>query len=287
MLARNVVVVHGCCKGPLDEAWVAQESTEAAEAVGATRAVIRTPYYACALGSVVRQDGHAISLPIECIDPITPQVEEPHDDSDWDLALRERLTDPENANRIAALTGSVGNEVPNLPIDLNGSADVGLLGFWVTAKMTDVHAYLSGGHQPEAKDSVWEAISGAFPRAIQSDYVLIAHSLGSIVCADLMQRGVMPRPSTFVTVGSQLGWSALRSFFGLSPFYLDGHWINLIDVADWSSGFFSGDSTPADNGYGAESYEDLWVTNSHPSNPHDFRGYMQTGEVGDAVVHLL
>lgn len=79
-----------------------------------------------------------------------------------------------------------------------------------------------------------------------------------------------------MTVGSQLGWPALVDLNWLDPFHLEGTWLNVIDTEDVSSGYFSRDRTPKDNGYTATDYRDLWVDNANPDNAHDFVGYMST-----------
>jgi len=147
--------------------------------------------------------------------------------------------------------------------------------------------YLTRKHQPQGKEVVWEVVQGAFGEVIGANYVLIAHSLGSIISAYLIGYGFVNPPSVFVTVGSQLGWQALVRLGWLLPFHLDGIWINIIDKRDASSGFFSRDRTPKDNGFTAHDYRDLWVTNTNSENAHDFRGYMRTAGALANVSPLL
>ena len=270
--------MHGCCKGATDQESVEGESRNAALAVGAQPERVRTPYYTCELNRRVVADGHPASLPDDCSPLAIAHEMVLHDDADWNQAMLELIEDPANQARLERL-GLVDSEafVPE-----------GLLP-WFLSEWSDVHTYLSRGHEPLAKKAVWDAIRPSFDGAISGDYVLIAHSLGSIISGYLIGFEFIKQPKVFVTVGSQLGWSALVRwpFRWLRRFHLDGTWVNIIDRDDLSAGFFTRDNTPADNGFTADDYLDLWVENLHPTNDHDFVGYMSTSEAAEQVGPLL
>lgn len=289
-METKVVVLHGCCKGTRSADSVRLESTTAAIAVGADERSIRSSYYTCDLDRVVIADGHDTPMPEQCDAPRTLHVEKRHDDSRWEDAIAERLEDPTNRQNIARLLDKSVESFPDSPsasgLPALGPDNFRVLGPWVGSWFIEFHVYVSGGHQPEGRQAVWDAIGRDFSGLDGGDYVLIAHSLGSIISASLLQGKEIPQPAAYVTVGSQLGWSAL-SWFGLEAFHLNGNWINVIDSDDPSAGFFSGSRTPADTGYTADEYLDLWVTNSNTENPHDFVGYMRTAEAVAKVGALL
>lgn len=290
-MAKPVIVVHGCCKGLRTQAVVEQESRDAASAGGVDEENVKAPYYACALGRAVANGGHSVVLPADCEGQVTLQLEQPtHDDSVWDQAIQELLEDPANSTRVARLQHLAASQGPLET--LSGLLDpttgpILPMGPWIKKKWIDVHVYLSGGHQPQGKDATRQAIEPVFSLVSPGEYVLIAHSLGSIVCADQIQKGRLPVPSGFVTVGSQLGWSALQVFFGLESFHLDGMWRNVIDRRDLSAGFFTRDSTPDDRGYTADDYDNVWVENLDEENPHDFVGYLGTTGAREAIASML
>jgi hypothetical protein len=265
-MGASVIAIHGCCKHATPKESVETESLEAAMAVGASPDQVRTAYYGCSLNQAVIRGGHRAQLPPGCEQPMLTQEHAEHMDDDWDEAIRELLIDPANATRIAR----AGLEVPPV-VNAIGPEHL----YPPTTKWSDVHVYLSSGHEPHGKEAVWQALAPQFEN-LHGGYVLIAHSLGSIIAAYLLSNRFIPPPSVLVTVGSQLGWSALVTKGWLSPFHLEGTWINIIDHKDWGAGVFTRDATPKDNSYTATDYRDIWVQNENSANPHDFRGYMRT-----------
>jgi hypothetical protein len=269
-MAAQIVVLHGCCKGSTPREQVEEEGRQAAEFVGAAPERVATPYYACALNGEVVAGGHEAALPPGCQPPLTAMSSD-HADTDWDHAIGELLADPANAQFIDQLGLNVA------------PGAVGVAGIHPVTLWADVHVFLTRRHQPEGRQAVVDAVQSAFPSDPTADYILIAHSLGSIVAAHMISTGSVHPPGVLVTVGSQLGWSALTRFRWLEMFHLDGDWINLIDRDDPSAGFISRSRIPTDNGFSATRFRNYWVKNRQRSDPHDFRGYMRTPEAIEAI----
>jgi hypothetical protein len=272
-MAGRIVVLHGCCKGSTEQRQVEKESREAAQAVGAEAERVLTPYYACALDREVLAGGHKADLSPGCPEP-SKAMSSDHADTDWDHAIGELLADPVNGQFITQL---------GLTVTPGADEETAVAGIHPVRQWADVHVFLTRRHQPAGRQVVVDAVRSAFPSDSATAYVLLAHSLGSIIAAHMISTEIVHPPEVFVTVGSQLGWSALTRFGWLSTFYLDGVWINLIDRADPNSGFFTRSSIPTDNGFDAAEFRNYWVKNRNPSDPHDFRGYMQTSEAIEAV----
>lgn len=276
-MAGRIVVLHGCCKGITERQQVEEEGRQAALAVGAAAERVVTPYYACALDREVLAGGHEADLAPGCPEP-PGAMSSDHADTDWDHAIGELLADPVNGRFITQL---------GLTVAPGADEGLGAAGIHPVRQWADVHVFLTRRHQPAGRQAVVDAVRSAFPSDPTTAYVLLAHSLGSIVAAHMISTEIVPPPEVFVTVGSQLGWSALTRFGWLSAFYLDGVWINLIDRDDPNSGFFTRSKIPTDNGFDAAEFRNYWVTNRNRSDPHDLRGYMRTPEAIQAVGPFL
>ncbi|MFW1985619.1 esterase/lipase family protein [Acinetobacter guillouiae] len=72
------------------------------------------------------------------------------------------------------------------------------------------------------------------------DVVLIGHSLGSVVCFDVMQNlDPKYKISRFITLGSPLGIPVFYNFFNNrnKPLSLKGEWINFYDTDDFVAAY--------------------------------------------------
>lgn len=146
--------------------------------------------------------------------------------------------------------------------------------------LREVHGYLRDADKAEeVRATVRETITAAHPR------ILIAHSLGSVIAYDMIQRGEVPLVTdggvrVFITCGSPLGWLVVR----------DG-----IDAADspltvpagivWTNAYSRWDVVARGAGLShvAPGVKDVRISTGNYLSPHGIREYLSKRPVAEAV----
>jgi subtilisin family serine protease len=158
---------------------------------------------------------------------------------------------------------------------------------WLTDLfLPDVHSYL---FDVDAREKMLDSLADRL-RGGGEPFIVVAHSLGSVVAYELLRRfGPQDcKVALFVTIGSPLGMQEIQDHLKqggkLSTPECVGKWINLADRLDP----VAIDATLADE-YGPNQTHDARVTDvsvanaDRGSNPHSGTGYLSTVDVRDAV----
>lgn len=244
----NIAVIHGCCKGDRSSQEVRNEGRQAAGILGVIEPAV--PYYTCTLNREAVKAGHSTELPPDCAGPEVASDPTPHVDTAYDqwMAFLRRVQ------------GSVGVE-----------------GWWPIQGWRDAHVYLD--HQT-TRPLIWEVVLADLPI---EPYVLLGHSLGSIVALDLI-REKRTSPSAFVTVGSPLSLPFITRW--VPSIQLDIPWLNIVDEEDPVTA--GARATPEWNGFSGTPYSDVWVDNpANPDGDHDLLGYLSQPDAIAAIQRLL
>lgn len=143
--------------------------------------------------------------------------------------------------------------------------------------LRDVSAYLDlPGCRAAVQDVVRPALLGA-----DADSVLVGHSLGGVVCAELLAEDqVRERVGLFVAVGAPLGLDAVID--GMRPLGSARPalpWVNVYDLRDWVA---LGSPLPQTDGL----REQLAVANPR-SYEHSIESYLAHPEVATVVADAL
>ncbi|MET8965225.1 hypothetical protein ABZX69_38145 [Streptomyces sp. NPDC004074] len=152
-------------------------------------------------------------------------------------------------------------------------------GMFFVSAMREVRLYL---HEPDLAERVRALVAEAF-RA--GTFVVIGHSLGSVIAYDLLRRGeIAPDRTagvrTLVTCGSPLTIPSVRRGLNIAegePLKLPGDiaWVNVFDPGDFVTG---------GTGLSALSPE---ITDAEVDNgigdPHSARRYLQTAQVAGVI----
>jgi pimeloyl-ACP methyl ester carboxylesterase len=247
-------ILHGCCKAHEDprknksSADVIGEGREAASHLGVDDPLL--PYYTCVLNRLSQGEGHKVPLPADC---------------------RKSLEGPRNATHDDRVYEEWLSELERQSLDELGARGRNWLGLG-----DDVHVYLD--HR-DTRPPVCDEVMKQLPK---SSYVLVAHSLGSIIAIDLI-REQRTNPSALVTVGSPLGLPLITRW--VLPMQLSIPWVNITDERDIVTarmGF-----TPKRNGFDGRFYRDVWVDNPELDGDHDLIGYLSQRGAIDAIKPLL
>ena len=164
----------------------------------------------------------------------------------------------------------------------------GLAQRWVTGKLTGDRGALSDAAAPTAGDVLCFLAHGEGARAYVRSAIrdlgpgptyLLAHSLGGIICADLLIRDAVPGVAGLVTVGSQTPFMyEIGAFPALShPDPLPDHmprWLNVYDRQDVLS--YVGEGVFGDR------IGDVRVDNGQPFH-HSHSAYWTNPELWSAV----
>jgi hypothetical protein len=174
-------------------------------------------------------------------------------------------------------SGEVQPEVLPLP----RSARIRVFENLVRVTFADVHAYFFRGFAEAMREVLRRTIAD-----IDEPFVLISHSLGTIVAYDVLREPAMRglRVPLLVTVGSPLGVREVQDLV-TSPLEVPtcvGEWINASDLRDVVAldHAVRGDYAPA------ERITDLLVTN-RSANHHGIREYLSADPVRRAVLARL
>ena len=149
----------------------------------------------------------------------------------------------------------------------------------------DLNRYFFEGFRERVRDRLNEQLA-AVPAG--ATVTLIAHSMGSIIAADLLlnsSRSVQ----TFVTIGSPLGIRVIKEQLGVTTERLEqmggriGEWFNLYDRMD----VIALDSDLADD-YAPIDVEDVRIRNEFVNkhgerNHHKPYGYLRCPEMGEII----
>lgn len=162
----------------------------------------------------------------------------------------------------------------------------------ITNKLTGDRGSISDGVAPTAGDilrflargdSVREFIQRSISDSAEGPVVIVAHSLGGIMCVDLLVRQAIPKVSALVTIGSQAPFLyEIGALPGLEPpDLLPDHfppWLNIYDRRDLLS--YVGAEV-----LGAR-VKDVPVDNGQPF-PQSHSAYWSNPDVWEAVTEVL
>lgn len=270
---HDLLIVHGCCKAENPERnsrrKIEAENAESAQWLEGSFGALYTAYYTCTLNQEVRRLGHrlrgeAFPLPEDCEAP--PAVPEPvgHDEfASWLLGLEQGMT----------LLAGQGADIPSG--QEQDRAEAG----WADV-YTYLHAHEQGALGPDVpfRRPVWEAVAVDIP---PRPYVVVAHSLGSLIAADMVREGLL-RPAALVTIGSPLGVPLVHQW--VEAFTFDGPWLNLYDPRDAAAAF--GILSPFDHaGFAGTPSAHVRVDGPPDRGQHDLHGYLQSS--AERLRHLL
>lgn len=155
--------------------------------------------------------------------------------------------------------------------------------------LPDMHLYFFGDQKEPVRSRLREQLA-VVPDS--SDVCLIAHSMGSIIAADLILAGTR-KIQTFITIGSPLGLRVVKEQIGVSDQAKSslsskiGQWFNLYDRLD----IVALDNDLVDD-YAPMSILDVRVRNEFVNkegerNHHKSYGYLRSPEMGEIVRELL
>ncbi len=194
----------------------------------------------------------------------------------------------------ARLRGSMGKALEKVSLARLGQR---VVQGTVESKMPDLHFYNHDGLLREAIQArLIKRLRSA--RRWRRKVMLIAHSMGSIVAYDVLRnaertlRGL--EVAHFVTVGSPLGLSDLKTVFGGPRFVPEcvACWSNFSDpkdpVSSWDTSLFD-NYQPNSRGV---TISDHLVVNSYVSpsgkpNAHKVYGYLRTPEMSELIGGFL
>ena len=250
----DLLIVHGCCKAENPErntrAKIEAENAAAASWLEGSFRDLYTAYYTCVLNREVRRLGHQLDgqrfpLPGDCEPP--PEIERDVDNSEF-----------------SAWLGGLEQGMAMLAGDA-ADAQEG----WA-----DVHTYLHphaqgamGGRVP-FRAPVWDAVAADVP---PRPYVMIAHSLGSLIAVDMAREGLL-QPEVLVTIGSPLGIPLVSG--SMEVFSFDRPWLNLYDPRDAATAF--GKLSPFDGaGFGGSPAVHVPVAGTGVGDGHSLAGYFE------------
>ena len=264
----NLLIVHGCCKAENPErnarSKIEADNADAAAWLEGSFADLYSAYYTCALNQEVRRLGHQLDgqrfpLPGDCEPP--PRI----------------VDDADHAQFAAWLNGldqGMAMLAGDDALEESSEAQQG----WA-----DVHTYLhpheQGALGPRVpfRTPVWEAVAADIP---PRPYVVIAHSLGSLIAVDMAREGLL-QPEALVTIGSPLGIPLVSG--GIEALTFDGPWLNLYDPRDAATAF--GRLSPFDSGFGGSPAAHVRVAKMGVGDGHDLSGYVQAS--AEQLRHLL
>jgi hypothetical protein len=146
----------------------------------------------------------------------------------------------------------------------------------IRAWLRDVAAYLE---LPGCRPAVQEVVRPAL--LADPDWVLVGHSLGAVVCAELLTEDeVRARAGVFVAVGAPLGLDAVTA--GMRPrgsAQTTAPWVNVYDPRDWVA---LGSPLPRRGGL----REQFAVANPR-SYEHSIEHYLAHPEVATIIANAL
>jgi endonuclease G len=239
---------------------------------------IRLPFYADVLWAAVVEGRAAVPEvatldAVQRVDPGLPDVVNRRQVAVLESMARELGFEP-----AAAQEAAFG--VPSSPVlrgvlewvaNHSGVDEAVIRGF-----LRDVSAYLDlPGCRPAVQDVVRPALLA------DADSVLVGHSLGGVVCAELLAEDeVRRRVGVFLAVGAPLGLDAVTA--GMRPAGSArpaSPWVNVYDLRDWVAL-----GSPLPQGGGLR--EQLAVANPR-SYEHSIEAYLAHPEVATIIADAL
>jgi hypothetical protein len=149
------------------------------------------------------------------------------------------------------------------------------IGSWVLSFLEDVEAYLTNF---PIKDAVNDIVSAKLD---QTPTVLVGHSLGTIVCYEVLQRIAKSTPTPlFLTIGSPLGIDVVKNHIYQPrgrPAQVT-RWVNATDERDEVALFARLDRTTF-----AAGIENLSDIQNPKDDPHAATGYLADIEVARCI----
>ncbi|MEU9851393.1 hypothetical protein [Streptomyces sp. NPDC047985] len=146
--------------------------------------------------------------------------------------------------------------------------------------LREVHGYLRDADKAEqVRAAVRETISTIHPQ------ILIAHSLGSVIAYDMIQRGEIPLANdggvrAFITCGSPLGWLVVRDGIAAADAPL-----TVPAGTVWTNVYSRWDVVARGTGLShiAAGVKDVRISTGNYLSPHGIREYLIKKPVADAV----
>jgi hypothetical protein len=252
-------IIHGCCKADEDDSknkssdQVKEEGRTAARYLGVTDPLLA--YYTCLLNRLGPPIGHKLPLPTDC-----PREIDAHEAVEGTIAAHD------------------DSEYEEWVLDLERqSSEAPVAEGWFPLRLwRDVHVYL------DHKDTRPPVITEVTSQLPDGSYVLLAHSLGSVISVDMI-REERTKPSALVTVGSPLGLPGITRW--IPPIQIAIPWVNIVDERDWVT--LRRKYTPQQNDFNGNPYDDVWVDNPELDGDHDLIGYLSQREAIEAILPLL
>lgn len=221
--------------------------------------LVRTLYFTCRLNSTVLAAGAPVVLPKDCSPPA--------------FAFPDVAESAQSAAQVQDFRLSLEREVAEAMAAERGIQSSAIMGDWGMRKLIsklagpDAAWYIT---IPRLRIPVLEELESDL-RTVSTPYILIAHSLGSVISLELLSRGLISMPDTFVTVGSPLAWGAIRRRLP-TPTQSFPRWINIYDPNDGANKF--GPMNPDDY----PTIDNLEVDNPPVDGNHDLYGYLTAPE---------
>ena len=147
--------------------------------------------------------------------------------------------------------------------------------------LREVHGYLRDADKAEqVRTAVRETITATHPQ------IVIAHSLGSVIAYDMIQRGEIPLAKdggvrAFITCGSPLSWLVVRDGIAAadSPLTVPAGTV-------WTNAYSRWDVVARGKGLShiAVGAQDVRINTGNYLSPHGIREYLTKKPVADAVI---
>lgn len=288
----RVVVLHGCCKAPQTRSMVMGESADAViDGLRVSSEEVKGLSFTCVLNRAVNAEKPGkLALPKDChgevLSSAPPEVESdepvaPATSEEW--AAYEAEVNALFATRIPEI--AMLENVARLDVDGQALIDervLEMLGVpkpspvvWAALKIKwpDVAGYLVS---ERVRNRLHQFVRGEVGQTSEP-YVLIGHSLGSIIGYDLINREILA-PSGYLTAGSPMVLKPIRKRLG-KPRGDWPPWLNLSDPSDVAVD----DTALEDTEVGGERFpsKTKWVDNPPPDGDHDLYGYLTATGVSD------
>lgn len=286
----HIVGVHGIGQGRTNEVRLAYDWGNALKrgltrryGPGAAVPDLTVPHYTGLYQPVALDADRHLGL----ADEELPSAGEPMDAHEEDFVVRALTAyapGPPPESRLHQ--GTLGAPLPYIPNAVTrrlAAADARHgrgAGAKVLVLVRQAYRYL---HEQELGELIRKVIQAEIERS--GARVLIAHSLGSVIAYDMLQRGELQDPGahTLITCGSPLGWLTIRG--GLPG---DAH-VRVPGSLHWHNFHADGDLVTGGTGLSdvvtSGSLLDTRVNNGIAA-PHDAVRYLSQAPLADAVAEL-
>lgn len=288
----RLVMVHGIAQEDRDAAsltvdWTAWLRSAMPDPRKLDSATVRLPFYGKVLDRLMRGvGGPGVAQGLAGPDPdelafISEAMEEAAAAarlSARDIAQEQRAIAAPTAVEQSLLMNTKVNAIARL---LERASPVH--GRWVLPLVRQAHAYLRQPGVALAVDAI------VMPELEAGPAVVVAHSLGTVVCFKLMralaQAGRPVACPLFITLGSPLALRAVGQALG-APFLVP------VGVARWVNAVEPGDAVtlgkPLDGQTFCPGIENIMdVANRSTDSPHDVRGYLEDRRIAARIEMAL